>query len=369
MLNRLRITFLLPGACPVPVGGTKIVYEYANRLASRGHTVAIVHAASKYVDATLGRKLYHTAGYLYRRVTLRYRPTSWISIQSNVKLIWAPSLAEKYVPDGDIVIATAWQTAEWAARYVGSKGKGFYLVQHLETWEGMEERVYATWKLPLHKIVIARWLQQIASDLGQEATYIPNGLDLDVFRVVNPIAERSATNVAMLYHHYAWKGSKDGIRALSIVRESVPDLRVTLFGVPQRPSDLPDWFKYRHCASQSLLREIYNHAGIFVAPSLTEGWGLPACEAMMCGAALVATDVGGHREFAIHGETALLSPPGDEIRLSQNILRLMRDPTLRLQIAQRGNEFVQQFTWKRAVDALESLLLISSSIGGVGLAQ
>jgi glycosyltransferase involved in cell wall biosynthesis len=78
---------------------------------------------------------------------------------------------------------------------------------------------------------------------------------------------------------------------------------------------------------------------------------------MLCGAALVATDIGGPREYAVHQQTALLSPAKSPEKLAENVLRLMRQPELRQQIARQGNARIRQFTWQRAVDSLEGLLV------------
>ncbi len=360
MLSRLHVTFLLPGPGHLPVGGVKVVYEYANRLTRRGHQVTVIHAASMYDDDPLKRKLRLGAGYIYRGLTGKYGPASWFEIDKAVVLKWIPSFNERHIPDGDVVIATAWQTAEWAAGYSPRKGHGYYLIQHLELWCGEEERVYATWRLPLRKIVIARWLQEIATAMGQESIYVPNGLDFEVYSLQNPIEQRNPAKVAMLYHELAWKGSREGIEALQMVHQEVPSLQATLFGVHPRPAGLPGWFEYHRCASQELLQKLYNEAAIFVAPSWTEGWGLPASEALMCGAALAATDIGGHREFALDNETALLSPPKEPIKLAENVLRLIRDNELRHRIARNGNAFVQQFTWERAICAFENSFSASS---------
>jgi glycosyltransferase involved in cell wall biosynthesis len=352
----LCITFLLPGPGHIPVGGLKVAYEYANGLSRLGHAVVVVHPASLYIDTPLKRKPRLMAGYIYRGMTGKYRPNSWFPLDSSVRMRWTPSLAARYVPDADVVIATAWQTAEWASQYPASKGRQFYLIQHLETWNGHLDRMYRTWTAPLEKIVIARWLERIALDLGQKATHIPNGLDFTKFYVQTPITERDPNSVAMLFQDYDWKGSADGVRALCIVREQVPDLRATLFGVPPRPPSLPGWIHYHSCPPQDILRGIYNSVAIFVAPSWAEGWPLPPAEAMMCGAALVGTDIGGHQEYAIHEETALLSPAKDPAGLAVNLKRLIDDPELRLRIARAGNAFIQQFTWDRAVRSMEQLL-------------
>src|SRR3546814_3213520 len=89
-------------------------------------------------------------------------------------------------PDADVVIATAWQTAEVVDRLPAAKGRKFYLIQHLEDWTGPRERVLATWKLPLEKLVIARWLKDIAIELGESTSYQPNAIDTAFFAMAVP---------------------------------------------------------------------------------------------------------------------------------------------------------------------------------------
>jgi glycosyltransferase involved in cell wall biosynthesis len=291
-----------------------------------------------------------------RKLDGKYKPDKWFTMEPSVRLLCVPSLAERFVPDGDAVIATAWETAEWVNRYPASKGRRFYLIQHLETWNGPEERVYATWKLPLQKIVISKWLAEIAQNLGEAATFIPYGMDTHTFRIETPSESRSASQLMMLYHNNEWKGCAEGLEALSLVRKTDPSTRAILFGVPSRPETLPDWIEYHQSPSPDLLRELYNRAAIFVAPSRTEGWGLTGCEALLCGAALVATDIDGHREFAFHGQTALTSPARSPVALANNILRLMNDHQLRSRLAKGGGDFVRQLTWERASACFETAL-------------
>ena len=121
----------------------------------------------------------------------------------------------------------------------------------------------------------------------------------------------------MFYHGADWKGSADGIRALQAVKTQVPELKATLFGVPSAPAGLPSWIRYEQTPSPERLRGLYNDSAVFLATSWTEGWGLPGCEALLCGCALAATDVGGHREYAVNSKTALLSPPKDPAALAK----------------------------------------------------
>lgn len=352
----LRITFLLPGSGHLPCGGFRVVYEYANRLSQRGHKVTVVHTPEGLTTASLGQTLKGMIGYGQRFATGKYRPTKWLSIAPAVRMSWVPSLTSRHIPDGDVVIATAWHTSEWVAIYPESKGKPIYLVQGWETWYGPEERVRATWKAPLTKIVISRWLLAMGKEMGEECFYIPNGMDFDQFGVDAAIDSRDPMQIVMLYHTLPLKGSADGLEALALVRREEPGLRAIVFGVTGPPSSLPKWIEYHRQPSRAELRGCYNRASIFLAPSWSEGWPLPPAEAMVCGAAVVATDIGGHREYGIHGRTALLSPAKDPRGLAENVLHLIRCPEERIRLAKSGNEYIQQFRWDRAVNSFEAVL-------------
>jgi glycosyltransferase involved in cell wall biosynthesis len=357
MNQKLKITFVLPTAGTFPIGGFKVVYEYANHLARRDHSVTVVHPAQLPANMPWIGRAKAAVRYIQRNIDGSYRPNKWFQVDPKVRLMWVWSLAERYIPDADVVVATWWETAEFVNSYSRTKGRPSYLIQHLETWMGREDRVYATWKMPLKKVVIAQWLKDIADGMGESSTLIPNGLDFKKFGMDVPPPNRNNSQCMMLYHTMDWKGSADGLDALSIVKQQVPELRATLFGTPSAPANLPEWIEYHQNPPQTVLRELYNQAAIFLAPSWAEGWPLPPAEAMMCGAALVATDIGGHREYAIHEETALLSPPKDAKGLAENILRLMCDQDLRIRLAHQGNAHIQQFTWDRAVDRFEAALL------------
>jgi len=352
----MKIIFVLPCSGKNPVGGIKVVYEYANRLSKRGHNVTVVHAAFQRIDTPLSEIPRRTLFYLKLLASGKYTPDSWFKIDPRVQMLWVPTLNSRNIPDADVVIATSWDTAESVNQYPPAKGRRFYLIQHLESWSGPEERVFSTWKMPLKKVVIARWLEEKANFMNEKCAYIPNGLDFTQFGLDENPSERVSDHIFMLYHLFDWKGSDDGLSALKKVKEKVPGLRASMFGVPKPPKDLPGWIDYHRSPSQARIRQLYNKCSIFLAPSWSEGWGLPASEAMMCGAALAATDIGGHREFAFHEQTALLSPPKDPDALAANLVRLINDCELRINIATQGNEYIQRFNWERAVDAFEKVL-------------
>lgn len=358
-LKSRSVGFLLPGRGTVPVGGFKVVYEYANGLAQRGWSVKIVHPhtlspeETNQVRTSFLQRGRQWLSYSRLKATRSYRPDKWFAIRPGVELFYTKTPHACFMPHSDVWIATFWSTAPWVVKCAGTH---IYLIQHLETWAGPEAEVMATWKLPLRKVVISQWLAQVAVSMGENAQYIPNGLNFDTFGVDVLPEVRDPHTVAMLYHTSAWKGSSDGIRALCQAKVRVPELKALVFGVYPRPNDLPAWIEYYQDPPQQRLREIYNRAAIFVSPSWTEGWPLPPGEALQCGAALVATDIGGHREYAWHEETALLSPAKDANALAANLVRLLDDQPTRLRLAHQGQKLVRQFTWARAVTSFESVL-------------
>lgn len=350
-----RVTFVLPGPGNLPVGGFKVVYEYANHLVRRGHRVTVVEPAALGRARRPPKPLGFYTRFLSATLAKRFRPDAWFRLEPSVDLRGVPSLDARSIPDADIVFATAWRTAEWVASYPPSKGRKCYLIQHLETWDGPEDEVLATWKLPLTKVVISHWLLDIADSMGQYAEYIPNGLDLSTFGTDRDIYKRNPANIAMLFHESAWKGSADGLAALELVRQRVHDLNVDLFGTCNA-EHLPSWARYHRCPSQRRLRRIYNTAAIFTAPSWAEGWPLPPAEAMLCGAAVAATDIGGHHEYMQDKVSAMLSPLRSPEALARNIERLILDSELRIQIAETGAQRIRAFTWDRAVARMEVFL-------------
>ena len=239
-----------------------------------------------------------------------------------------------------------------------SKGEKCYLIQGYEVFQGPEALVNATWKAPLHKVVIAKWLIELGAELGCTGlTYIPNAVDHVRYRIATPVEERER-RVAMVYSSVPIKGSADGIEALKIAKAKYPDLKAVFFSTCRRLPSVPDWVEfYRNPPQEFIVNEIYNRSQIFLAPSWTEGWGLPPAEAACCGCALVATDTGGFREYIEDGVTGLLSPPRDPARLAENLCMLIGNNDLRHRLARAANKAVLQFDWERSTDLLERLML------------
>jgi glycosyltransferase involved in cell wall biosynthesis len=106
-----------------------------------------------------------------------------------------------------------------------------------------------------------------------------------------------------------------------------------------------------------IVEQLYNGSSIMLSPSQAEGFPLPPAEGAACGCAVVATDIGGHREYLESGVTGLLSAPEDPKALADNLCALLGDDELRVRLAQSVNQFIRQFTWERSTVLMEDFII------------
>lgn len=91
------------------------------------------------------------------------------------------------------------------------------------------------------------------------------------------------------------------------------------------------------------LPALYNGALAFVFMSLYEGFGLPALEAMQCGAPVIASNTSSFPEVV--GDAGILLPPRDTEALCQAVLELYRSEALRDRLSAAGLERARRFSW------------------------
>jgi glycosyltransferase involved in cell wall biosynthesis len=320
----------------------RAILTYADRLAGRGHAVTVVVPARSRWRAT------------WRALTTT--TPAWMPA-FRARIAWVARWDPAALPDGDAVLATAWQSAPVAAAAPARCGVGFYLVQHYESlYHGDPGAVDATYRLPLRKVVISSWLADVMRErFGSVADVLVTPVDRDLFHRVDVAAPSPGPRVLMLHHEYAWKGVADGLEAVARARRRAPTLRLVGFGVKRPRFPLP-YDEFHENPPQTRLAALYSGCDIYLCPSWDEGLGMPPMEAMACGAALVTYDNGGCRDYARDGETALVARRRDVDALADKLALLATDAALRERIAAAGRAFVTTaFDWERAVTRLEAL--------------
>ncbi len=354
MGRKLRITFVLQGRGLA--GGVRVVVKYANLLAERGHTVTIVSERSPYP-----RKAKSLLKRVRRDVSNKLGLSrDHVDDFSGTLIETAPGRTGDRAPDGDVVIATYWTTASVVRDLPARCGAKFYFIQHYEGHSSDPEQVDATWRMPLRKIVIARWLQRMAEERfgDSSAELVSNGVDLRQFDAP-PRAMHAPPCVGMLYSQARWKGADVAAEAIRQARASVPDLAVVSFGqhppTPELP--LPAGARFVHRPAQERIREIYAAADVWLCASVTEGFALPPLEAMACRCPVVCTRCGGPEDFVVDGENGYLVNVGDAEDMARRIVEIVSDPARQQQMAAAAYATREQFTWSRAVERFEAALI------------
>jgi glycosyltransferase involved in cell wall biosynthesis len=92
----------------------------------------------------------------------------------------------------------------------------------------------------------------------------------------------------------------------------------------------------------------YNAARLFVFPSLYEGFGLPVLEAMACGAPVITSTAASLPE--VGGKAAVLVPPADTDRITQEMQRVLDDPQAQVELRAAGRIQASRFSWRSMTD-------------------
>lgn len=348
----MKITFVLPGM--FVAGGVRAVLELGTEMVRLGHEVSVavseVERRFKPREGPVRRELRSAARALRDRLTVRREIQSWLPTEATI--LHVPELSARFLPAADVVIATSWETAEWVADYPASRGRKFYFVQHYETWAGAKDRVDKTYRLPLKKIVISTWLKRHFEELLGEPVLGPVIMGVRFEQFFNPTKTFHQPRViGMMVSDIDWKGTDDGIKALGMVADHHPDIRLVYFGRTVEGSELlfPAPGRFVHRPDQADLRHLYAACDIWVSPSWHEGGGpLPCQEASACGCAIVTTDVGAVPDIYTNGENALVSPPRQPEALASNIRRLLEDDDLLRRMSRAAIDNMQRFTWRAA---------------------
>jgi glycosyltransferase involved in cell wall biosynthesis len=316
----VKITFILPTISMN--GGTKVVAIYAKELMRLGHSVCVIAQPPDVAPLRLKLKsLVNGHGW---PVNLGRLPSHLDGSGVDCRILERPrAVTDKDVKNGDVVIATWWVTAEWVSSLSPSKGAKVYFIQHHEVFPYLPiDRCRATYRLPMHKVVVASWLKDVMlSEYDDKIVdLVPNSVDKTQFYSVAR-GKQSVPTVGLLYASTAFKGLDLSLAALRKVRERFPDLRILCFGSEQPRDELAlvEGTEFFFLPPQDQIRSLYAACDVWVTASRSEGFNLPAMEAMACRTPIVATRTGWPEEVIKSGWNGMLVDIEDLRGLTQSI--------------------------------------------------
>ena len=277
------------------------------------------------------------------------------------------------------------------------KGAGFHgrMAAHrlgipaIHTFHGIHYKSYPRWIQPLYLGLERRLARRTHTIINVSAAQESEGLGLGLFRsgqsavVVNGIDVEEfdrASRESPVRRESLGLGADDPVIGCVSRFDPVKRLEVLLHVVHRLKDRLPrvmlvlvggggEEGRIRRLAWELRLNQHVIFTGfleaparlspvldLYVASSQKEGLPLSLLSAMGAGLAVVATDVPGHREVVIHGETGLLVPAEDPGALAEAVAALLADPARRRSMGEAGRRRVlKEFGLRAMVDSTAAI--------------
>ena len=191
---------------------------------------------------------------------------------------------------------------------------------------------------------------------------ILNGIDINSFttssfdkREENKIITTASADIPL-------KGLKYLIKSLPKILDSFPKTTLTVIGKSPNNSEvskliedlnLSDVITFRSGISEKEIVDLYHSSELAVIPSLYEGFGFGAGEAMACGVPLISTHSGGLKEVV--GDAAIKILPSSAGEIEKAVINLFNNPDEMKKLSIRGRQRMEEiFDWKIAASSYES---------------
>lgn len=364
----MRITFVIPWANLS--GGVRVITIYAERLKRRGHTVQVLSSLRRekipvrhgLKSLVLGRgwpKARPEPSYLHG-MNVEHRILQPIRQPGDVDF-----------PDADVVVASFWNTAYHTRDLPPTKGAKAIFIQNYEVENGKSNpKLDATWRMPMHKILISQWLVELAHQKFGDAavSHVPNSVDMEQF-YASPRSKQPVPTVGFLYSKSWLKGCSTSLAALKRIAAAMPSLRVVCFGAhqPTFRLPLPANAEFHLQPAQDRLKDLYARCDVWLCGSHREGFHLPPLEAMACRCPVVSTRVGGPMDTIEEGVNGHLVDVGDEAGLADRVLRVLRLPEADwARMSESAYQTATRYTWDEATGLFEKALELAIQRNGRG---
>jgi len=201
-------------------------------------------------------------------------------------------------------------------------------------------------------VVPSRFLVDVFSGFGIEASIVPNIVDLERFRFRerNPLAPRllSTRNFDALYNVAAT------IRAFRIVQDRWPDASLTLVGAGEQESALRDLVRQLDLRGVTFvgrvaphtIAEYYADHDIYIQSPDIDNMPTSVLEAFASGMPVVSTEAGGVPAILTHELHGLLTPLADYHAMAEGVLRLLDAPDYARTLARAAYATCEACTWQ-----------------------
>jgi len=189
---------------------------------------------------------------------------------------------------------------------------------------------------------------------------VPNGVDFERVRLLTQKGTRCPERIVYLGRLIPYKRVDEVLELVIRLRRLGLDVNADIIGDGPEREHLESLARQMGVSQQvtfwGFLRQhddvirILSSAGVFVTPSIFEGFGMSVLEAMAAGTPVVAYDLEGYREYARDRVNCMLARPGDLEGLVYNVSNLIRNPDNAREISTNGIETARGFDWHRVTE-------------------
>jgi len=221
--------------------------------------------------------------------------------------------------------------------FLGMQGRTSRRLSHIITVsEASKKDIGGAFKIPARKFRV-----------------IANGINTDIFHPEPGVKRRENRLMVTNSADTPLKGLRYLLEAVASIRKK-RKISLTVIGQPKKDGvidtlvrnlGLGNCVTFTGRIDDSEFARYYAETTMAVVPSIYEGFGLPAGEAMACGVPVISTTGGALPEVV--GDAGILVPPGDATALEKSILTLLDNPEKRDTLGRAGYERVlNNFTWR-----------------------
>lgn len=190
-----------------------------------------------------------------------------------------------------------------------------------------------------------------------------NGIDLDSFTRDERVEQKPYRIITTASADVPLKGLKFLIEAMTEIIEEIPEAHLMVLGRAKEKGDiaklisrlnLEEKISFRSGLSQSEVVSLYSSSHICVIPSLYEGFGFGAGEAMACGLPLISTQSGGLKE--VIGQEAVIIEAASSEAIIKTVKDLFSNKEKQLALSRAGRKRMEkEFNWMKAAEAYEKI--------------
>ena len=190
-----------------------------------------------------------------------------------------------------------------------------------------------------------------------------NGIDLDSFTRDERVGQKPYRIITTASADVPLKGLKFLIEAMTEIIEEIPEAHLMVLGRAKEKGDiaklisrlnLEEKISFRSGLSQSEVVSLYSSSHICVIPSLYEGFGFGAGEAMACGLPLISTQSGGLKE--VIGQEAVIIEAASSEAIIKAVKDLFSNKEKQLALSRAGRKRMEkEFNWMKAAEAYEKI--------------